>query len=286
MSKKIAISENYSQYTTHDGVKVHYLDIGQGPAILFGHSYLWNHQMWQEQVATLSIQYRCIVPDLWGHGKSGPLPKSYESIEDLANSYHQFMEKIGINTYIIVGLSVGGMWGTHLASLYPQKVKGLVIMDSYLGIEQEETKQQYLDLINMVKNGFTENVAKNVAPLFFKTNDPDKILIEECEKNLMKFDKTTQIPSIVKLGKIIFNRSNAMNKLIDIKNAGVHIEIVVGEKDGPRPPSEAEEMANLIGKISIKIKDAGHIPTVEQPKETTTILAGIIKDMVTVNDEL
>ncbi len=37
-----------------DGQKMAYLDVGEGEVLLFGHSYLWDHQMWAPQVAALS----------------------------------------------------------------------------------------------------------------------------------------------------------------------------------------------------------------------------------------
>lgn len=36
-----------------DGQKMAYLDVGEGEVLLFGHSYLWDHQMWAPQVAAL-----------------------------------------------------------------------------------------------------------------------------------------------------------------------------------------------------------------------------------------
>lgn len=53
--------------------ELHYLDEGEGPTLLFGHSYLWDSTMWRQQLAALRTSYRCLVPDLWGHGQSAPL---------------------------------------------------------------------------------------------------------------------------------------------------------------------------------------------------------------------
>ncbi|GAL19475.1 beta-ketoadipate enol-lactone hydrolase [Vibrio maritimus] len=50
---------------TVEGQVMTYQDVGEGPVVLFGHSYLWDSQMWQPQVEALSQHYRCIVPDLW-----------------------------------------------------------------------------------------------------------------------------------------------------------------------------------------------------------------------------
>jgi pimeloyl-ACP methyl ester carboxylesterase len=57
------------------GQDLHYLDCGAGFPILFGGSYLWDAAVWAPQVEGLSTRYRCIVPELWGYGKSGAIPE-------------------------------------------------------------------------------------------------------------------------------------------------------------------------------------------------------------------
>lgn len=47
---------------------------------------------------------------------------------------------------------------------------------------------------------------------------------------------------------------------------------MAGDKDLPRPPSEAKEMAKLIGCEYIEIKNAGHIANLEQPEFVNTQL--------------
>ena len=69
------------------GRRMAYLDEGQGPVLLFGHSYLWDSAMWAPQVEALKGSYRCIVPELWGHGDSDSLPEGPCSLETLARDH-------------------------------------------------------------------------------------------------------------------------------------------------------------------------------------------------------
>jgi pimeloyl-ACP methyl ester carboxylesterase len=57
-----------------------YWDEGTGLPILFGHSFLWDARMWQSQIDFLKKDYRYIVPDLWSHGESDPLPNDDYSL--------------------------------------------------------------------------------------------------------------------------------------------------------------------------------------------------------------
>lgn len=64
-----------------------YLDEGQGPVLVFGHSYLWDSAMWQPQVEALKSKYRCIVPELWSHGQSDAAPSSMRTLKIMLNMF-------------------------------------------------------------------------------------------------------------------------------------------------------------------------------------------------------
>lgn len=69
------------------GRRMAYLDEGQGPVLLFGHSYLWDSAMWAPQIEALKGSYRCIVPELWGHGDSDLLPEGGCTTATLARDH-------------------------------------------------------------------------------------------------------------------------------------------------------------------------------------------------------
>ena len=65
---------------TINGHSLEFIDTGEGFPVLLGHSYLWTHSMWQHQIDSLAAQgFRCIVPDLWGHGLSGANPDAVKT---------------------------------------------------------------------------------------------------------------------------------------------------------------------------------------------------------------
>ena len=84
--------------------KMAYGDEGTGFPILFGHSFLWDCRMWQAQIASFKNRYRCIVPDLWSHGQSDPLPYQNCSLEVLAEDYWQFSQSLSLQKFALIGL--------------------------------------------------------------------------------------------------------------------------------------------------------------------------------------
>ena len=260
--------------------KINYIEQGEGMPILFGHSYLWDSNMWQPQIAELSQKYRCIVPDLWGHGDSQILKNNNYSLTDLAQDYGTFMNALNIDQYAVIGLSVGGMWGAHLALNYPDKVTALVLMGTDLGDEPQEQKLRYFGMIDIIEktNTIPNDLIEIITPLFFSPttfkNKPN--LIQEFKKKLSEISPDN-IKTIATLGRCIFSRTSILEQLKKIK---IPTQIIVGNDDVPRPVHEAQRLNQTIvdSKLSI-ISDAGHICNLEQPEEINVILSNFLSSI-------
>ncbi len=252
---------------TVDNRRLGYLDIGTGPGLLFGHSYLWDSQMWAPQIECLSQHYRCIVPDLWGHGTSENLPESTHSLRDISAQMLELMDALSVDSFSIIGLSVGGMWGAELALLAPTRIKSLVMMNSFIGYEPEVARAKYYNMLDIIQNtqAIPAPLIEQIAPLYFSKDVQNKHpeLYNGFVKSLEELD-TTRINSIFRLGKIIFGRRDTMD---DIDNLTVPCLIMTGAEDTVRPVLESYLMHDAIdGSEFITIPNAGHISTLEQPE--------------------
>ena len=234
--------------------------------MLMGHSYLWDAEMWRPQIDVLKNSFRCIVPDLWGHGSSGPLTES-TAIADLADDYWQLMQALGIDRFAVVGLSVGGMWGTELALAHPNAVTSLAMLGTYLGPEPAATQQRYLGMLGSIRAGgqIIAAIADVVLPLFFSpaTLAGDSPLPARFRRHLIDMPPE-QIPSIVALGETIFTRADRLAALAELQ---MPVFVMVGADDKSRPPAESREMAGIIPDSQLRIiLRAGHVANLEEPE--------------------
>ena len=125
--------------------------------------------MWAPQIEALAERYRVIVPELWGHGGSGSLPAGTMTMRDLALQHLELLDRLEVEHCVIVGLSVGGMWGAELALMAPERVTGLVLMDTSLAEEPEEARQTYFALLDAIGElgRLPDRMLEVVVPLFF-----------------------------------------------------------------------------------------------------------------------
>jgi len=137
MNKKITWLDHKSYpfgakyYTTKDGHQMHYVDEGQGRAIVMVHgnptwSYLYRHL-----ITGLSGSYRCIAMDHIGFGLSEkPRNWGYLPSQHAANVVG-LIEHLGLTNVILVVHDWGGPIGLDFAIEHPARVRKLIIMNTW-----------------------------------------------------------------------------------------------------------------------------------------------------------
>jgi pimeloyl-ACP methyl ester carboxylesterase len=113
-----------------DGLRIHYQDSGppDAPALLLLHGFGSSLQTWDAWTPRLALKFRVIRLDLPGFGLTGESPtKNYSEDQDLATLV-DFVNKLNLSTYAIVGHSMGGKMAWSLAAAQPDRVKALVLM--------------------------------------------------------------------------------------------------------------------------------------------------------------
>jgi pimeloyl-ACP methyl ester carboxylesterase len=258
---------------TVDNQSMAYLDEGQGPVVVFGHSYLWNSAMWQPQFEALKDQYRCIIPELWSHGESQAAPNSMRNLKDYAQHILALLDHLGVEEFSLVGLSVGGMWGTELVELAPTRIKSLVLMDTFVGLEPEVVHVKYFSMLDTIAQTkmVPQPIVEAVVPLFFandaQTNSP--ALVESFTQYLSELqgDKAEEV---ARIGRMVFGRRDMIEA---VENFALPVLIAVGQEDKPRPALESYLMHDCItGSELVIIPNAGHISSLEQPEFVNSML--------------
>lgn len=242
---------------------MHYQDIGEGPVIVFGHSYLWDSSMWAPQVEVLSQSHRCIVPEFWGHGASAAAPESTRSLKDYANDVLSLLDYLEIDTFSLVGLSSGGMWATELVVNAPARVTSLVLMDTFVGLEPEVVHTKYFAKLAEIEENAT--ITSDIVDFFderqFAALEKDSPLRTAFRQRLLTADKERAL-ALAKVGRMVFGRRDMFE---DAEMFALPTLIMVGAQDRMRPVLESQLMHDgITGSEFVLIPNAGHISNLEQ----------------------
>jgi pimeloyl-ACP methyl ester carboxylesterase len=120
-----------SKFATVEGVKIHYLRTGHGPAVILLHGYTQTSRMWRPLISKLADKFTVIAPDLPGIGESD-IPKDGLDMKTAAIRMHALAKSLGITKSRVVGHDIGLMVAYAYAAQFPAEVEKLVVMDAFL----------------------------------------------------------------------------------------------------------------------------------------------------------
>jgi pimeloyl-ACP methyl ester carboxylesterase len=120
-----------SRFAEVDGIKLHYLTAGHGPAVILLHGYAETSLMWRPLIPRLADRFTLIAPDLPGIGDSD-IPKDGLDMKTAAIRIHTLAKSLGIQKARVVGHDIGLMVAYAYAAQFPDEVEKLVVMDAFL----------------------------------------------------------------------------------------------------------------------------------------------------------
>ena len=100
-------------------------DIGTGFPLVLVHGFLGSSEMWNPQKEFLSKYFRVISPALPGFGESYKV-KSHDSINEMAKTVLNCLNKMNINKFNLLGHSMGGMIVQEMAKISGEKIIKLI----------------------------------------------------------------------------------------------------------------------------------------------------------------
>ena len=120
-----------SRFTDVNGLKMHYLTAGEGPAVILLHGYAETSLMWRPLIPELAKKFTVVAPDLPGIGDSG-IPKDGLDMKNAAVRIHDLVKSLHIEKAEVVGHDIGLMVAYAYAAQFPTETEKLVVMDAFL----------------------------------------------------------------------------------------------------------------------------------------------------------
>lgn len=110
---------------------VSYHVTGNGPVVVLIHAISTGRKMWQYQLAALGPRARTITFDARGVGESSDLARGRDPKEQIADDIAAILDDLGENSAFVCGVSFGGVIAQHFAVRHPERVRALMVVDSY-----------------------------------------------------------------------------------------------------------------------------------------------------------
>jgi pimeloyl-ACP methyl ester carboxylesterase len=161
-------------YADVNGQRICYEDTGGGglPLVL-AHGFLMDREMFAPQVAAFRDRCRVVTWDERGHGLTETTADDF-SYWDSADDLRGLLDHLGIERAVVGGMSQGGFVSLRFALRWPERVIGLVLIDSQAGLEDPEKLEQY-DMMTDVwaTQGPTDMIAEATSTIIVGPDRPE-----------------------------------------------------------------------------------------------------------------
>jgi len=134
-----------SRFLAVDGGQMHYIDEGKGEPVVFVHGTpSWSYE-WRGLISGLKADHRCIAMDHIGFGLSEkPAAWGYKP-EDHARNLDALLTRLDLRDITLVVHDFGGPIGLSYALAHPERVKRVVVINSWLWSLSDNSQAQKAD---------------------------------------------------------------------------------------------------------------------------------------------
>lgn len=234
-----------------------YIDVGDGPPLVFLHGLFGALSNFQETTAHFSKRYRVVMPMLPLYS----MPMLNTNVKALAGFLDRFIRHLGLREINLLGNSLGG----HVALVYCSRDMGNIrtlILTGSSGLYENAFGGSF------PRREDKEFIRKKVAVTFHDPAMATDELVDECFETVNDRAKLIRILSLAKSAI----RHNMAGVLPTLK---MPVCLIWGRQDAITPPHVAEEFHQLIPHSELFwIDRCGHAAMMEQPAKFNAILGG------------
>jgi len=247
-----------------DGRSTHYIEKGEGEAIILLHGYFYDSFQWSKNIDALAKRFKVYALDLWGFGYSTREPMDY-SYQLYVGQLLKFMDALSIDKASLIGQSMGGGTCILFTTQHRERVNKMILvasggMPNPLSLIARIACLPGIGELLFSMQGSRKGMLKT-AFIYDKS-----LLTEEYVENVTRFHKVIGTTEV--LLKILRKRfwGTLLADIHKLAEIGVPILIVWGRQDKSIPLQLGQKMHRILKGSRLEILDpAGHCPNDEQP---------------------
>lgn len=245
-----------------------YDDLGSGRPVLLVHGHPFDRSMWRPQAEHLANSgYRVITPDLRGYGAStsGELGSqdTKTGLDVFAGDLVDLADHLGLDRFVLGGLSMGGQIVMQLVKDHPGRVEALLLADTFAGLDTPQAKQARYDTADRITEEGMERYAEELLPkMISKQTRATRPDVEAHVREMMRNAPSQGAAAALR------GRAERPDYTGSLEGITVPTLVVVGSEDEFTPVRDAELIHREIRNSAlVVIEGAGHLPNLERETE-------------------
>jgi len=253
---------------SHDEETIAYSVYGSGNrALIFVHGWSCDSRYWANQLHLFSQKYKVITVDLAGHGNSSSSRHNY-TINSFARDIQAVVEQEAIENIVLIGHSMGGSVVASTARLLPEKVKGIVGVDTFHDVSLKISQTDLTAAVKPFEENYHETMSTFVSNLF----------IQQTDINLKRWITVDMVSAAKPVAISAYREFLSLYKTGDLSSLFDSMNIPVISINAKLWPTNIQGNESKIRQYrSIFIEGAGHFPMLEKPTQFNSLLEKAIQ---------
>lgn len=243
-------------------VALHHEEAGAGRPVVLLHAFPLSSAMWSAQRDGLADICRVLTPDLRGFGAS-PLADDDPDLDAAAEDVAALLDRLGLDRVVLGGCSLGGYVAMAMLRRVPERVTGLVLVDTKAGADPQPAREKRENMAEELLSGDRPGVlVEDVLPtLLGETTKGRRPEVLDAVHALVE-DASAEAAAWFQ--RAMAARPDSFPALRAFQGPAL---LIVGEDDALAPPAEAEAMAEALSAATVvRVPEAGHLSPLEAPE--------------------
>ena len=245
-----------------NGQRLYYEQHGEGEPLLAVMGLGGDHTAWILQIAELSKSHRLVVFDNRDAGQSSQADGAYE-VADMAADALALADEIGLDSFHLLGLSLGGAIAQEIALSAPERVRTLTLAVTY-GWTGGYGAQRSKVLSNIVERMSREEFVEFVMLLVYSERVFDIPEFADASRQAMLANPHAQPIEAWVRQLDASSRHDAKDRLGTL---AMPVHVIGARRDIMVPPFRSEDLAGAIPGSKLSLIDSGHMVNVEAAEE-------------------
>jgi pimeloyl-ACP methyl ester carboxylesterase len=259
------------------GVKLSVLDFGgEGPPVLFLHGLAGHAGEWAETASWLTEHHHVLGLDTRGHGRSERFPGDVSADAQVADVAF-IIEKLALESAILVGQSMGGLTALMVAARHPERVRALVLVEAAPsdGDDPEEAARYIADALRSWPVPFP---SQKVAAEFFRDRFGDGAALPWADGLEERADGWRPRFDVEVMGRMLGEMLKS-SSWADWQALSCPVLVVRAEHGDIEDQAVSEMAVRLPGAKIIDLPEARHDLHLDRPQEWRGALSAFITSL-------
>ncbi|MFF7179990.1 alpha/beta fold hydrolase [Streptomyces sp. NPDC008121] len=257
-----------------NGLTIGYEDRGSGPVLVLVHGHPFDRTMWRPQLDRFSRTHRVIAPDLRGYGATTVVP-GVTPLSVFAEDLAALLDRLGVGEFVLGGLSMGGQIVMECYRLFPERILGLVLADTFPAAETDEGMAGRNAVADRLLAGGAEAMRRYADEVLDRMAAPYNTHAAPHVHRMMCATDPAGAAAALR------GRAERPDYRDLLTTVTVPALVVVGRDDTYTPVADAEAMhAALPHSTLVVVERAAHLPNLERPAEFDAALAEFLRSPV------